>query len=281
MIKTADLIGKFQYALAEQWGYIWGTAGVKWTAVRQEELEKTTDSDRAQGRKYGSRWIGHMVADCSGLFSWAFKKLDGTMYHGSNTMYLKYCTDKGELKAGRRTDGRALKPGTAVFVWNGKTYSHVGLFIGDGKVIEAASTLKGVICSKVTDSKWTYWGELKDVDYSETGEEEKTEPMKPTIKKGSKGEYVAMAQNLLMQKGYDLGKWGADGDFGSQTEKAVKEFQKDHGLKADGIVGPATWAALEEQGTNLYTVTIPHVPKFKAEALVKDYAGASMKEEGA
>lgn len=284
MIKVQDLIEKFRYALTEKWGYIWGTAGIKWTAVRQEELEKTTDADRAQGRKYGSRWIGHVVADCSGLFTWAFKKLGGTMYHGSNTMYLKWCANKGELKAGKRTDGKALKPGTAVFVWNGKTYSHVGLFVGDGTVIEAASTLKGVTTSKVTDNKWAFWGELKGVDYSgdgSAGKEEETEDMKPTIKKGSKGEYVALAQSMLIQRGYDLGKWGADGDFGSQTEKAVKEFQTDHGLKADGIIGPATWAALEEQGTNLYTVTIPHLTKFKAEALVKDYAGASMTEEGA
>ena len=43
--------------------------------------------------------------------------------------------------------------------------SHVGLYIGDGKVIEAASTAKGVVTSKVTDAKWKCWGELKGVDY--------------------------------------------------------------------------------------------------------------------
>ena len=272
MINVIDLIAKFIYALKNGWGYIWGTAGETWTAAKQRELEKTTDAERAQGRKYGSKWIGHVVTDCSGLFSWAFKKLGGTMYHGSNTMYLKWCTDKGELKKGRRTDGKELKPGTAVFIWDGSTYSHVGLFIGDGKVIEAANTQKGVIESAVTANKWTHWGELKGVDY--------TGSTKPTLKKGSKGEYVTLLQTKLLQKGYDLGKWGADGDFGSQTEKAVKEFQADHGLKADGVVGQGTWDALEEQGTNLYTVTIPHVTKYKAEALIKDYLGASMKEEG-
>ena len=46
MIATQDLIGKFQQALSEKWGYIWGTAGVMWTAAKQKELEKTTDSDR-------------------------------------------------------------------------------------------------------------------------------------------------------------------------------------------------------------------------------------------
>ena len=166
MISAADLIAKFQTALNDKWGYIWGTAGVKWTKAKQEQLDQTTDSDRAMSRKYGARWIGHMVADCSGLFVWAFKQLGSTMYHGSNTMYLKWCTYKGELKNGKRADNATLKPGTAVFVWNGKKYSHVGLYIGNGTVIEAAGTKEGVIASKVTATKWTHWGELKDVDFS-------------------------------------------------------------------------------------------------------------------
>ena len=70
VISTEALIAKFEQALHEQWGYIWGTAGEPWTAAKQKELERTTDADRAQGRQYGSKWIGHMVADCSGLFSW-------------------------------------------------------------------------------------------------------------------------------------------------------------------------------------------------------------------
>ncbi len=89
MISVQNLIEKFRQALSEKWGYIWGTAGENWTAAKQKELEKTTDADRAQGRAYGSKWIGHRVADCSGLFSWAFRQLGGYMYHGSDTMYRK------------------------------------------------------------------------------------------------------------------------------------------------------------------------------------------------
>ena len=43
----------FKQALEEGGGYIWGTAGEKWTAAKQKELGKTTDADRAQGRQYG------------------------------------------------------------------------------------------------------------------------------------------------------------------------------------------------------------------------------------
>ncbi len=168
MISPADLVAKFQYALDSGWGYIWGTAGVLWTKARQEALEKTTDENRAMSRKYGSKWIGHMVADCSGMFTWAFKQLGGYMYHGSNTMWNSYCTAKGELKNGERDDGQTLKPGTAVFTHSKTTgkRGHVGLYIGNGWVIEAQGTQAGVVKSKITLAKWVEWGELKGVDYN-------------------------------------------------------------------------------------------------------------------
>ena len=254
MISAGALIALFQQALKEKWGYIWGTAGVKWTAARQKELEKTTDADRAQGRKYGSKWIGHTVADCSGLFSWAFKKLGGYMYHGSDTMYRKYCVNKGELKRGKRADCGTLKPGTAVFIWNGKKYSHVGLYVGDGTVIEAMGTINGVTTTKVSATKWTHWGELSGVDYSgvilngaEGGVEGSSPGNRPTLRKGSKGQSVSELQTVLMKLGYDLGPCGVDGDFGKATEAAVKRFQSDHRLTVDGICGPKTWAALEKE----------------------------------
>ena len=250
MIAAQALIEKFRQALKEKWGYIWGTAGEKWTEAKQRELEKSTDSNRAQGRKYGKKWIGHTVADCSGLFSWAFKQLGGTMYHGSDTMYRKWCTEKGELKKGKRTDCAVLKPGTAVFVWNGSRYSHVGLFVGDGTVIEAMGTINGVTTTKVTAGKWTHWGEVTGVDYAGDNAElrmqnaELNAENRLTIRRGSKGETVAEMQGVLELLGYDLGSCGVYGYFGRMTEKAVKAFQKDHGLKTDGICGPKTWKEL-------------------------------------
>ena len=67
--------------------------------------------------------------------------------------------------------------------------------------------------------------------------------VRPTLKKGSKNGSVMILQEFLNSHGYDCGT--IDGIFGSKTEKAVKAFQKDNNLVADGIVGPKTWASIE------------------------------------
>lgn len=274
MILVADLIALFVYALSNGWGYIWGTSGGVWTKAQQEK------ATREMTVKYGAKWIGKHVADCSGLFTWAFKKLGGYMYHGSDTMFRKYTTANGTLSKGKRTDGQTLKPGTAVFTWkeSEKKYGHVGLFIGEGKVIEAHGTIKGVIKSDVTDERWTHWGELKGVNYSDNPQP--VPETKPTLRKGDKGAYVILAQTELINKGYSCGKSGADGIFGSNTEAAVKAFQKDHGLKVDGIIGDATWNALDgAEPAILYTVTVKGLTESQADALIKQYPGSTKTEE--
>ena len=203
MISTTDLINQFWKCIYDKWGYIWGTAGVMWTAAKQAAIEKTTDADREMSRKYGSQWIGHMVADCSGLFSYVFAKLGGYMYHGSNTMWDKYCTKKGELKNGKRTDGQELKPGTAVFTYNSKTgkRGHVGLYVGgDRVVIEAEGAKAGVITSNVTKAKWVEWGELRGVDYSaEPGPGPEPTPTPPA------GKAVVTGKNVALREGPSTG----------------------------------------------------------------------------
>lgn len=63
-------------------------------------------------------------------------------------------------------------------------------------------------------------------------------------------------QTMLLALGYDLGKYGADGDFGSATESALKAFQKaTNSLEVDGIYGKNSKAALEAAYKNL-AVTI-------------------------
>lgn len=66
------------------------------------------------------------------------------------------------------------------------------------------------------------------------------------LKHGSAGGDVKQLQRYLIQLGYDLGKWGADGEFGDSTELAVKAFQRTEGLNVDGQYGPKSHAAMLE-----------------------------------
>ncbi|NLL06394.1 MAG: LysM peptidoglycan-binding domain-containing protein [Clostridiaceae bacterium] len=64
-----------------------------------------------------------------------------------------------------------------------------------------------------------------------------------TLNLGSRGPDVKLIQSLLSKIGYSPGP--IDGVYGAQTRQAVLRFQRDNGLLADGIVGPATWQAFE------------------------------------
>lgn len=82
------------------------------------------------------------------------------------------------------------------------------------------------------------------------------EMRRDTIRRGAKSHDVVELQGILIALGYNLGKLGADGNYGSATQKAVKKFQGDHELTPDGVAGPATWqkaleliAAVEAQET--------------------------------
>ena len=66
----------------------------------------------------------------------------------------------------------------------------------------------------------------------------------PTVRKGDSGNAVKILQLVLVAYEYNIGKYGADGDFGSDTESAVRQFQKNSGISVDGIVGNDTWSEL-------------------------------------
>lgn len=62
---------------------------------------------------------------------------------------------------------------------------------------------------------------------------------------GDSGSEVKKMQTMLITCGYSCGSTGADGDFGSNTEKALKEFQKNNKLFVDGLYGVQTKTTLE------------------------------------
>ncbi|MFD1675783.1 peptidoglycan-binding protein [Alicyclobacillus fodiniaquatilis] len=66
----------------------------------------------------------------------------------------------------------------------------------------------------------------------------------PTLKSGSTGSAVVLLQKDLNSLGYAVG--ADDGDFGPKTLAEVKAFQRASGLQVDGVVGPATWGAIND-----------------------------------
>ncbi|HWI52972.1 MAG TPA: spore cortex-lytic enzyme [Symbiobacteriaceae bacterium] len=69
----------------------------------------------------------------------------------------------------------------------------------------------------------------------------------PTLRWGSRGASVRLAQRKLKAWGYYKGS--LDGVYGKRMYGAIISFQRKNGLRADGVVGPGTWAALGERGT--------------------------------
>lgn len=66
----------------------------------------------------------------------------------------------------------------------------------------------------------------------------------PVLRKGDSGRSVVALQSILILAGFSCGGYGADGDFGTGTEKSVKAYQEHNGLAVDGVVGEATWTSL-------------------------------------
>lgn len=250
MIQPAKLIAIFETMYEEKWKYQLGAA--------------------REG-----------VVDCSGAFAYAFRKLGGSIYHGSNTIWRKYTTEKGKL--GQIT----LVPGMAVFRWRQSgaepvgyrkdglgDYYHMGLFIGDGMVIQAKSVSAGVIKSSV--SGWHSAAKLTGVDY--TGQTPETPGSQlPTLRKGSTGYWVTEAQLRLIAHGFPLAVYGADGIFGQETLTAVTAFQTAKGMDVDGVIGPETWEALNEEPDveeSGYQVIIPDLTQAEALKLKESYPNA-------
>ena len=147
--------------------------------------------------------------------------------------------------------------------------SHIGIATGKGEGAIHSSSSRGCVAESsfrnktVPNGGWNRVGLWNQVAYDygeEIGAErqgrfsdsafaERREPSlcSGTLRKGSRGEAVREMQAALIARGYDLGRWGADGIFGNQTLEAVKAFQKDCGIKADGVFGRITYDCLWQE----------------------------------
>lgn len=126
-----------------------------------------------------------------------------------------------------------LKTGAFVEL-KGAKYTDQSAYLGKGDILVTKTHGHTVV---VLDDGVKYEGAVEAKDYA-LGDR--------LLKHGSAGADVKQLQQYLIQLDYDLGKWGADGEFGDATELAVKAFQRDHKLSVDGQYGPKSHAAMLE-----------------------------------
>ena len=256
-------------------------------------LRETNRKDRCDGCKWYPGGCRVRSFDCRGFTYWIILQIYGWKLMGGG------CTRQWETESNWKAKGEVkdgIPQGVIVCLFyykkdskgnRTKTLEHTGLYY-NGETIECSGTVK---YSKSINKKWEVWGIPACVEGEAPAPQPEPTPTekKPTLRKGNRNQYVKQMQEKLAELGYDLGICGIDGDFGTATEEAVKKFQKDHGLAADGICGTKTWAAMDaaqpapdpkpEPAEDRYTVTIPGVSLQKAEEICKEWSGASMKKE--
>ena len=200
------------------------------------------------------------VWDCNGMAEGIYEIYSGVCINArARNNYASWCSVKGKgvIPANRRV------PGAAVFWGSSASSIHHVAYLwkpvvagkpeGDWYLIEARGVMYGVVKSKLLSRKPNFWGYMdKYFDYSENVTVEEVAGIVETetlgsrvLRNGSEGNDVREMQSGLIRLGYDLGSWGADGDFGDQTEMAVKQFQQDQGLTVNGAFDEKCVAALD------------------------------------
>ena len=270
------------------WAYVYGARGETCTPGNRRAFFKSKGAAHPTIRSKcqvirekdpkadcnGCKWYPDkertLFFDCRGFTYWVLWLVFGWKLQGAGA------TSQWNTETNWKAKGKisTIPADTLVclFQQDGSKMAHTGF----GYNNETVECQVGVQHFTKRNKKWTHWAIPACIDGTYTPPEdpqkEDKKPVNKTIRKGNKGELVKKCQQMLVKHGYSLGICGVDGDFGTATEKAVKEFQKDNGLKVDGIVGESTWAALEKE-QQYYKVTVGHVTKNVAEEIKKKYGG--------
>lgn len=250
--------------------YIWGGYGEKLCspAFRRERAEAyPSQKDNIyrycqvlNGQKTicnGCRYYGKQAYDCAQLTRYACKAGGQALVSGANSQWRKTAwAKKGTI------DTLPDEPGVILYHANAQgIMTHTGVCVGNGYAVEARSAAYGVVKALIKQRMWTHWAAIPGVlsvgANNSTAETEKPQESPSeaqngttgtavtnmqTLRNGSRGTQVKVLQWLLNENGFDAGK--ADGIFGSNTEKALRAYQKQKRLSADGICGKNTWTKL-------------------------------------
>lgn len=217
--------------------------------------------------------------DCRGFTRDMIERITGFRLYG-DTVGAQWSHADNWCAKGKISDGIPAGVLVCLFKCKDGKWTHTGLYL-NAETCEASSNVQ---YKKKMGTGWTHWAiaapYAEEYNGKPVPEEPAKEDMVKTLRKGDKGQAVKDLQEKLLRLGYSLPKYGADGDYGKETEAAVKAFQQDNGLKADGVAGAKTQEALDKANPmQMYTVVIPRLARHEAEALVKIYSGATMQEE--
>ena len=166
---STDLVLWAEYAADKGWGYVYGTYGtVLSESMLTAKMEQYPDEVATKEQFIRDTWLGKRTADCVGLikgYGW-FNTVSQETEIGSNGMQdlsangmYDAATVKGEISTIPETPGLA--------VWKD---GHIGIYVGDGNVIEAYGTERGVIRTALADGGWTHWLEVPSITYEEQEE---------------------------------------------------------------------------------------------------------------
>lgn len=227
MTKVNDAIAHFERLYKTHAVYLWGANCETITPQLCDRLYSSFGSATYSKAYYNNKLrygAGRIGADCSGSF-FPISGFDATAQG-----YYNKCLQKGVISQ--------IPRDKACLVFKGKNtnkITHIGFYLGDGYVIEMKSSKDDCVKRKLSAGKWQFYGIPNWIEYDNEI---------PLLKKGSKNAYVNAWQSYLKLAGFYTGE--IDSEFGTQTENAVKEWQKSVGLVPDGVIGPECWAKITD-----------------------------------
>lgn len=230
--------------------YVWGAQGQ--TNITESWIRRREDDDESDIKRVLKLWekrkaegISPIYAfDCSGLIMYFLQNLK--KWYKSDT------SSAGLYSDCKKIDRKELKKGDFVFRHNGTKIYHVGVYVGNNKVIESMGRDVGVVERDINASGASYWNRYGRLPILHVVDETADNSVADADKKGSlylasplmRGEDVKLLQITLMSLGYDVGGTKADGIYGKNTDKAVRLFQERAKKLTDGICDSAMFELL-------------------------------------
>ena len=163
MAKTNTGLVEFcKEALNDQAGYVYGTFGqICSSSLLDQKAKAYPKYAGGHNREVGNKWIGKRVVDCIGLVKYyMFAESYGdnpkyvTKYDQSANTTFNNATSKGSISTIQEIPGLLLHMD-----------GHVGVYIGNGDVIEARGVAYGVVKTRLSSRPWTHWYKSQWINY--------------------------------------------------------------------------------------------------------------------